>query len=165
MLKIKIAKNRHRTSGTLALMLLLSLTLTACFGGGSESPAESGGTSSTTPPPPTPPAAADDSQSVGGADSDGDGVTVTMGNFAFTPQEIRVKAGTTVTFKNVDQIAHDVVQATPENLNSGTPGFSSPQIMAGSTWSRTFDEPGEYPILCTVGSHYILGMTATVIVE
>lgn len=98
--------------------------------------------------------------------TEGDGSpTVTLANFAFGPNEIRVKAGTTVTFVNEDQIAHDVVQAAPDTINSKEPSFSSPQILPGSSWSYTFKDPGTYPLLCTVGSHYLLGMTAEIIVE
>lgn len=98
--------------------------------------------------------------------SDSDGVvTVLLKNFAFDPKEIRISAGTTVEFRNEDAIAHDVTQATVEEYMSGKFAFQSPQIMSGQSWSYTFDEPGVYTVLCTVGSHFMMGMVADIIVE
>lgn len=99
-----------------------------------------------------------------GAPNDAD-LVINMANFSFSPKELRVKAGATVTFQNDDQIAHDVIQSSPDKVNGGKYGFESPQIMPGESWTYTFHERGTYPILCTVGSHYLLGMTAEVIVE
>lgn len=109
-----------------------------------------------------------DKTAIGGGESTkaaDSGVTVELANFTFAPATITVKAGTTVTFVNKDQIAHDVVQATVEQANKGEYGFQSPQINPKSSWSHTFDKPGTYPVLCTVGSHYLIGMVGTIIVE
>lgn len=167
MFKISGAVKHRRTIGTLVLLLLLAVTLAACGGGGRRS-SEPAGTPTASSAPTTPsstPATSSIPGSSGTGGTDDGSVVVKLANFAFGPKELRIKAGTTVTFVNEDQIAHDVVQATPATLNSETPAFQSPQIMPGSTWSHTFTTPGTYPILCTVGAHYIVGMTAEIIVE
>ncbi len=90
---------------------------------------------------------------------------VEMKDFRFEPQELRIPRGTTVRFVNREPVAHNVVQTTPETLDAGPFGFESPQLMRAEGWSYRFDEPGEYPILCTVGRHYAMGMTGRIIVE
>lgn len=92
-------------------------------------------------------------------------VIILLKHLAFDPNEIRISAGTTVEFKNEDAIAHDVTEATVEQIQRGEYGFQSPQILSGQSWSYTFEEPGIYPVLCTVGSHYVMGMVADIIVE
>lgn len=165
MIKIMTAAKQYRSIGTLTLLILLAVGLAACGGGRRPAAGPSGGPAVSSTPAPTGSASTPGSSSAPATGSEGGGTVVTLANFSFGPDEIRIKAGTTVTFVNEDQIAHDVVQASPATVNSGTPGFASPQIMPGSSWSHTFNEPGTYPILCTVGAHYIVGMTAEVIVE
>lgn len=93
-------------------------------------------------------------------------VEVELANFSFSPNELTIPAGTTVRFINRDLIGHDVVQAVPDDVfvTEEFP-FQSPQIMPGESWEFTFNDPGEYPVLCTVGAHFMLGMTATIVVE
>jgi plastocyanin len=40
---------------------------------------------------------------------------VNIDNFAFTPKELTVKAGTTIVFRNRDDIPHSVVGSTGES--------------------------------------------------
>lgn len=94
-----------------------------------------------------------------------DVVEVVMQNLAFHPKELTVPAGTTVRFINQDVLAHNVVQARPDQVRSADFGFESSQIQNGESWDYTFQTPGEYPLLCTTGSHFLLGMTMTVTVE
>lgn len=90
---------------------------------------------------------------------------VEMSGLRFEPQELRVPRGTTVQFVNREPVAHNVVQSSPENVGAESYGFESPQMMRAERWSYRFDEPGEYPILCTVGRHYAMGMTGKIVVE
>lgn len=78
--------------------------------------------------------------------------TVIIQNFAFSPQEITVKVGTTVTWIN-RETDHDVVSDTGE--------FKSPVLANGENFTHTFTEAGEYPYIC--GLHP--SMTGKVIVE
>ncbi len=80
--------------------------------------------------------------------------TVTIKNFAFSPQVITIKAGTTVTWTNTDSDAHTV---TSQN---GTGPLRSAALVTGTTYSYTFHAPGRFDYLCTIHPF----MTATVVV-
>lgn len=67
---------------------------------------------------------------------------VVMESFAFTPAELTVPVGATVTWTNRHGARHDVVAA------DGT--FESPLFGEGETFSFTFTAPGEYPYVCTI---------------
>ena len=89
------------------------------------------------PPPPPPPGAE---------------FAVVMESFAFTPAELTVPVGATVTWTNRHGARHDVVAA------DGT--FTSPLFGEGETFSFTFTAPGEYPYVCSIHP----GMEGTIIV-
>jgi amicyanin len=77
---------------------------------------------------------------------------VKIGNFTFGPQEVRVKAGTTVTWTNEDDIPHTVV--SPDN-------FRSKVLDTDGTYTFTFTTPGTYKYFCSLHPH----MTGTIVVE
>jgi plastocyanin len=79
---------------------------------------------------------------------------VTIRNFAFTPQVITIRAGTTVTWTNVDQDAHTVTS------QGGTGPLRSSALVTGDGYRYTFRSPGRYEYLCTIHPF----MTATVVV-
>jgi len=78
--------------------------------------------------------------------------TVEIGNFTFGPQELTVKAGTTVTWTNKDHIPHTVV--SPNNFRSNV-------LDTNGTYAFTFTTPGTYKYFCSLHPH----MTGTVVVE
>jgi plastocyanin len=78
---------------------------------------------------------------------------VTIDNFSFTPQEITVQSGTTVTWVNQDDVPHTVVS----NDNK----FKSKALDTDDKFSFTFKEPGTYAYFCSVHPK----MTAKVIVK
>lgn len=66
----------------------------------------------------------------------------------FDPEEISVKAGTTVEWINQDSVAHTVTSGDP---NAGpTTTFDSGLIKAGATFQHKFDSVGTNPYYCTV---------------
>jgi plastocyanin len=66
--------------------------------------------------------------------------TVAIANLAFSPEELTVPAGTTVTWVWDDgAIAHNVVGE----------GWGS-EVMTSGTFAHRFDEPGSYPYVCTL---------------
>ena len=67
-------------------------------------------------------------------------VTVVMRNTTFSPSRIQIRTGTTVVWRNDDQLIHTV---TADNKS-----FDSGLIQPGRTYRRTFDRPGEYPYYC-----------------
>lgn len=78
-------------------------------------------------------------------------------SFRFSPDELRVEAGTTVRWRNTTSNFHTV---TPD----GHSAWSEWQTAGtGETFEVTFDVPGTYPYYCN--PHRSLGMTGTVIVE
>ena len=81
-----------------------------------------------------------------------DAAAVKIGNFTFGPQELKVKAGTTVTWTNEDDIPHTVV--SPNN-------FRSKALDTDGTYSFTFTTPGAYKYFCSLHPH----MTGTIVVE
>lgn len=78
--------------------------------------------------------------------------SVVMSNLAFSPANITVTAGTTVTWTNNDSVNHTVTG------DSGGP--SSGQISGGQSYSFTYSTAGTFPYHC--GDH--ANMTGTVTV-
>lgn len=80
-------------------------------------------------------------------------VSVNIQNFAFSPNTLTVKAGTTVTWTNMDSVSHTVTSDSGSELNSGN-------IPTGSSYSHTFNTPGTYNYHCSIHT----GMVATIVV-
>ena len=81
---------------------------------------------------------------------------VAIRDFAFAPTELRIKAGTTVTWVNCEP------PATPSHTSTSDQGvWNSPLLDPGTTFSRTFDQPGTFAFHCEPHPF----MTATVVVE
>jgi plastocyanin len=78
---------------------------------------------------------------------------VTIDNFTFGPQELKVKAGTTVTWTNRDDIPHTV---TSDKLV-----FRSKALDTDDKFSFTFTTPGIYKYFCSLHPH----MTGSIVVE
>jgi plastocyanin len=74
-------------------------------------------------------------------------------NFAFVPQRLTIKAGTTVTWTNADHIPHAVA--------STTKAFKSELIDTNDKFSFTFTSAGVYEYFCSVHPR----MTGTIVVE
>jgi amicyanin len=79
--------------------------------------------------------------------------SVTIDNFTFTPQSVTVKAGTTVTWINQDDIPHAIA--------SSTKVFKSKTLDTDDKYSFTFTTPGTYEYFCSLHPH----MTGTIVVE
>ena len=67
----------------------------------------------------------------------------------FTPKEITVSAGTTVTWTNEDTTIHTVVEGSPQS-SGATPAFDSSIIAPSATWENTFDTAGDFDYYCTL---------------
>ncbi|WP_445167101.1 cupredoxin domain-containing protein [Mycolicibacterium sp. Dal123E01] len=63
-------------------------------------------------------------------------------NFAFTPANLTVKVGDTVTWTNKDEEPHTVV--------AGDNSFHSPGLDANATYSFTFTNPGTFDYICSI---------------
>jgi plastocyanin len=75
-------------------------------------------------------------------DSAADADTVVMKNFDFSPMMLTVKAGTTVTWRNLDGEPHTVV--SPDGV------FRSHALDQGDTFTFRFDTPGTYKYICSI---------------
>ena len=78
---------------------------------------------------------------------------VQIDDFAFSPPSLTVKAGTTVTWRNKDDIPHTVA--------SSTRMFKSKALDTDDSYSFTFNEPGSYGYFCSLHPH----MTGKIVVE
>ena len=80
---------------------------------------------------------------------------VTIDNFTFTPSQLTVAVGTTVTWTNRDDIPHTVVSR--ENPRA----MKSPVLDTDDSVSFTFNTPGTYGFFCSLHPH----MQGTVVVR
>ncbi len=80
---------------------------------------------------------------------------VTIDNFAFTPAQITVSPGTTVTWLNRDDIPHTVTDAADPRE------FKSPPLDTGDSFSHLFAKPGTYRYFCSLHAH----MQGTIVVK
>lgn len=69
-------------------------------------------------------------------------------NVCYTPAEVTVGTGGTVTWTNDDTAAHTVTSGTPTDGPDGV--FDSSIVMSGATFEHTFEEAGEYDYFCIV---------------
>ncbi len=67
--------------------------------------------------------------------------TVFIDNFIFNPKAVTVKAGTTVTWTNRDDIVHGIA-------SSNNAFKKSPAMDTDDTYSFTFTTPGTYQYFC-----------------
>lgn len=77
---------------------------------------------------------------------------IVIKNFMFSPMSLTVKAGTTVTWKNMDGEPHSIVN------DAGI--FHSAALDENDTYQFKFDKPGVYKVFC--GIHPYMKATITV---
>ncbi len=118
---------------------LLALSLAAC--GGATSPSYNGGNN---PPPPP-----------GGGGGGGTGASVTVASYAFSPSNVTIKLGATVTWTNQDDVAHTVTD------DNSSPAFNASLAGAvpdptgyggttgGGTFQYTFTSAGTFHYHCS----------------
>ena len=81
------------------------------------------------------------------------GSDIRMFNLAYEPATLKVKAGTTVTWTNDDNVPHTATSEDGE--------FDTNTIVAGDTAQVVFDSPGTYVYVCA----FHPGMTGTIVVS
>jgi plastocyanin len=79
---------------------------------------------------------------------------VSIDNFTFTPASLTVKAGTTVTWTNRDDIPHGIAASNNEFKKSKA-------LDTDDNFSFTFTTPGTYKYFCYIHPH----MVGTIVVE
>jgi amicyanin len=86
--------------------------------------------------------------------ADNPDLAVSMDNFTFTPPNLTVKAGTTVTWTNKDDIPHGIA--------SSTNAFAKSRALdTNQSYSFTFTTPGTYQYFCYIHPH----MVGAIVVE
>lgn len=89
----------------------------------------------------------------GGATTAPQNYTINIQNFAFGPAQLTIKKGDSVTWTNLDSVAH--------TATSDTGIFDSGALGKNASWSRTFSEAGTFTYHCSPHPY----MTAKIIVE
>ena len=94
------------------------------------------------------------------ASGGGGGAQVGMENVQFTPKDLTVKPGETITFTNDEAVPHDVHKTSGpgEDFSSGDTGG----MQQGDTFKVTLDKPGKYEYVCNV---HAPGMAGTITVK
>jgi plastocyanin len=139
------ARGRHSVAATTVAVVataLAGLGLAACSGGGSGQHSTTAAAAMNMP-----------GMNMSGMDMPATGAPlrgpavatdkVTINNFAFMPQIVTVPAGTAVTWTNMDEEPHTVVD--------GAQGIESPVMgNQGSTYTHVFTTPGTYDYNCSI---------------
>ena len=139
---------KHLRVASLCMLVLSALVLLAACGGGSTGTGS--GTTATTP-------AATSTQA-----NNTPVVMITTdssGTFTFSPATITIKAGTTVTWKNVTSVAHTVT--SDDGGKAFDSGTSNPVAAQTGTFTFTFKTPGTFAYHCSFHPF----MKGTVIVQ
>ena len=76
---------------------------------------------------------------------------VSIANFAFSPADVSVKVGDSVTWTNNDTVPHTVTFAS----------FASQELAPGATYTHKFDTAGSFDYKCSIHPN----MTAKVTVQ
>jgi plastocyanin len=123
----------------------LALGLAAC-GGDDDSGGSSGGSSN-------------QPADTGGGAAKGS-ASVSMQNIQFSPKDVTIKAGGTVTFTNDESVPHDVHKESGPGADfaSGPDGG----MQQGDTFKLKLDQPGTYDYVCHV---HAPGMAGTITVK
>lgn len=89
-------------------------------------------------------------------------VNVALQTSKFVPQEITVKAGSTIRWENKDSYAHDVTDKDKTWNSTGGSGG----MMKGAVFTKGFTTPGTFDYYCTLhSSGPNVGMWGRIIVQ
>ena len=89
------------------------------------------------------------------AETPAGGPTITIKLIAFTPTDVELAAGGTVTWRHDDVATHTVTSGRVEQMGGSATAkpdgrFDSGNITKGKTFQFSFAEPGPYPFFCAV---------------
>jgi len=121
------------------ILACLALGLVAAGCGGDDDDDGGGGGASQTEQP---------ADTGGGGGGGGGGAQVSMQNIQFSPKDLSVKTGETITFTNDEAVPHDVHKTSGpgKDFASGPTGG----MQEGDTFELTLDQPGTYEYVCDV---------------
>lgn len=139
---------RNGAGGVVLVTLMAAVALLAVSCGGQEpaAPPAAPPPAQQTPAPSAPPATTP-------APAQAATAAVSIEGFSFKPVDLTVKAGTAVTWTNLDSASHIITERSGE--------FGSPRLERNGTFTFTFSEKGVFNYICD----YHPGMTGKVTVE
>jgi plastocyanin len=137
--------------GLVAASLLVSGA--ACSSSSSNNPAPTTGPSATATASSVGPASPSGSASPSRSATNASSATVQIQNFAFTPQNVTIHVGGTVTWKFDDSAEHTVTAVDRS--------FNSQPMSSGQTFQHTFTKAGTYNYFCSIHQF----MTGTIVVQ
>jgi plastocyanin len=83
---------------------------------------------------------------------------ITIKDFVFTPNVVRIPVGGSVTWKNLDKTPHSVTDTSARAFDSGA-------LATGKTYTFTFVKPGVYKYICnfhtSMVANILVGASAT----
>jgi uncharacterized cupredoxin-like copper-binding protein len=93
--------------------------------------------------------------------------TVAMTEYEFSPSDLTIRRGGTITVSNDGQISHDLTVEQGPNPNEETKKLAgTPDFLPGKSERLTVDlKAGKYAIVCRVPGHRQQGMTGTLTVR
>ncbi|MFA5348694.1 MAG: cupredoxin family copper-binding protein [Methanoregula sp.] len=71
--------------------------------------------------------------------------SILIKNFAFSPDMLTIRSGTTVTWTNQDSAPHQIASDTGSSVS-----FSSDPLSNGASYQFTFTAPGTYSYHCSI---------------
>lgn len=74
-------------------------------------------------------------------------VAVTIANYAFSPEIIKIKVGDTIKWTNTDDAPHKIA-SNPRPTHTDLPGLVSGVLSTGDSFSFTFDKAGTFGYYC-----------------
>jgi plastocyanin len=125
----------------LSLVAVLALVGVAC--GGDDEPEDGGTTTQPT-----------DEETTEPTDDGGGGTTVTANNFSFTPSEVTVASGDTITARNGNPVTPHTFTVEETDIDVS--------LAAGTSEDVPIDlDPGEYGFVCTIHGQMTGTLTVT----
>lgn len=151
----------NRRQPTWLAMLAVAALAAACSSPGASASTAASQAASVAPPASETPASVAPSEAASAAPSAGAGdeAQVTLSGSSFSVPQLTIAAGTTVVFTNQGTFDHTVTHGS-DGVAVEEP-IVNRAISPQGRVSVTFDEPGEYPITCTIHP----SMNMTIIVE
>jgi plastocyanin len=137
----------------LTLVVPLSLVVAACGSGGSATPTNDASATSTTMA-----TGVDLSKATFVDDTGQKKVEVDAVDNNFSDQYVKIKAGTTVEFKNTGHNEHNVIPVVKGSFKKA----ETSQFEPGTSYTVVFAKPGDYPYYCTLHGTPMKGMTGAI---
>ena len=141
---MNMATPRRRTATLLLVCVLaIGIGVSACGDGGDDSSSDAGGFGGQTPS--TEPIGSTIPDSEFLDESEAADVEMDVADNTFEKDQLKVSAGTTVTFTNIGRNDHNIVSA-----DGAFKTVEQVDFVSGDIVTLTFDKPGDYVYYCSI---------------